>query len=140
MTVRLAIAGAILAALIVVAAVGSLLDRQARRAAKRAKALPAGGSRFALGGPLPADGAVVVGVDGGLSYVVPLPVIEAHEVRTDALGEWEPTRHQLERAAIADRLLVERPWPNLMPQTWSAWTDAHPVVRAADLDRFGAIA
>lgn len=68
-------------------------------------------------------------------------VIEGHVMVSDALGEWAPTEHVEERALIADALLVERPWLTLhRPPLWSAWTGAHPVVRLADLDRFGATA
>ena len=68
-------------------------------------------------------------------------VIEGHVMVSDALGDWAPTEHELEPHLIADALLHERPWLTLhCPPSWSAWTGAHPVVRLADLERFGAMA
>jgi len=68
-------------------------------------------------------------------------VLEGHVMVSDALGDWAPTEHELEPHLIADALLHERPWLTLhCPPSWSAWTGAHPVVRLADLERFGAMA
>jgi hypothetical protein len=68
-------------------------------------------------------------------------VVEGHVMVSDALGEWAPTEHAVERALIADALMVERPWLTLhKPPLWSAWTGVHPVVRLADLECFGAMA
>ena len=68
-------------------------------------------------------------------------VLEGHVMVSDALGDWAPTEHELEPHLIADALLHERPWLTLhCPPSWSAWTGTHPVVRLADLERFGAMA